>query len=145
MILPAQAGRTLGQTVESGDQIRLANLFPYVSVGTESVGGVAAFGGFLDTNNVGCEGNFLCESVSRSSNRDSGSGTWQIETVSPVESGVLTGLSFTLRNGYANFGCDGNPFCVSTSSSRDRSEGRGTNSWRAVRLSVNQNMGVGIS
>jgi hypothetical protein len=40
--------------------------------------GYAGFnGGFLDTRNAGCDGNYLCVSTTVGYNRDSGSTTWR--------------------------------------------------------------------
>ena len=141
MILPAAPGRALGDKVQSGDSVHLANLYAYAPVGTESAGGLVNFGGFLDTRGQGCQGNLLCVATSSSRNRDSGSGTWKIELIDPFTNPtVITGLAFSLNNGYGNFsggyldtdniGCNGNFLCVSTSSVRNRDSG--SRSWRAV-------------
>ena len=142
MILPVTPGRALGDKVQSGDAVQLANVYGYTTVGAENAGGLVNFGGFLDTSGQGCQDNLLCVATSSSSNRDSGSGTWRIEltaAAASVGSTVNSGDGFTLKNGSANFnggyldtrgiGCQNNLLCVSTASVINRDNGSGT--WKA--------------
>lgn len=98
-------------------------------------------GGYLDTRNSGCEGNFLCVSTSTSFDRDNGSGTWEIISKSGKKTGepvLANDLIYLINrwNGDGGFldtcgsGCDGNHLCVSTAHSKDRDHGSGT--WRII-------------
>lgn len=116
-------------------------------------------GGYLDTNNVGCEGNLLCVSTANSAARDGNSGTWMIL---PAMAGraagqpVQTGDEIYLANmyGYApsggmmgssvgnfggfldtrNAGCRGDLLCVSTASVNNRDPSR-TGVWKIETVS----------
>jgi len=122
-------GKLDGTPVLIGDDILLQNLY-------------GCDGGYLDVNNVGCEGNLYCVSTARSSNRDGNSGTWRILS-SQKQNGtpVLVNDDIYLQNLYSgdggyldinNVGCEGNLYCVSTSVSRERAPGSGTNHWRLM-------------
>jgi hypothetical protein len=139
IILPATAGRAVGQPVVAGDEIYLANMYPQTPPNGQLGATVGNFGGFLDTRNAGCRGDLLCVSTSAINNRDpSRTSVWKIEAVSGA--GPLTSTTaVTLRNAYSNYGggylntnnagCQGNRYCVSTSAARERVAGSGTTLW----------------
>jgi hypothetical protein len=116
--LTSATGKLAGTPVLSGDQVFLKNMY-------------SADGGYLDTRNTGCEGNLLCVSTATAPNRDGGSGTWKIQGDGAADGAPLSAAQeVRLQNGWNSFGggyldtrgagCEGNLFCVSTSSTRDR-------------------------
>lgn len=118
--LMSASGKPIGAVVTSGDIVYLQNTY--------------ASGSYLDTCGGGCEGNKFCVSTTSSSNRDGGSGTWQIwPDIGVLGSALTEGQEVHLQNGYANSaggyldtrgaGCEGNKFCVSTSASWNRDSG----------------------
>jgi hypothetical protein len=126
-------GKLPGTQVKAGDHVYLANKYPYIS-GTGNGLLPSQFGGYLDTDGAGCQGDQLCVSTAASSNRDSGSGMWTVGYGSPGTV-VTEGVAITLFNqwkgngGYLDTrdaGCQGNELCVSTSTSADRDSGSGS-------------------
>jgi GON domain len=109
-------GKPNGTPVLAGDSVYLQNLYG---------------GAYLDTRNSGCQGDDLCVSAAWSPNRDSGSGTWIVESTYGTPGSLLTeNEDVHLENGYADFtggwldtrdsGCQSNDLCVSTSATYDR-------------------------
>jgi hypothetical protein len=98
-------------------------------------------GGYLDTNGVAnCGGNKYNVSTADSPTRATGTGTWEITSVTGKSAGaeVLSGDVIYLQNQYQNDGgyldtcgpadCGGNKYLLSTSPAKDRAAGTGR--WR---------------
>ncbi|MGK7887021.1 MAG: hypothetical protein AB4057_20630, partial [Crocosphaera sp.] len=94
------------------------------------------YGGYLDTNSRGCEGNVLCVSTSRGPDeRGYNTSTWTMVSASgkKADTPVLYNDKVYLQNGYdgsyldtRNRGCEGNDLCVSTATTPTRGPGTGT-------------------
>jgi hypothetical protein len=93
-------------------------------------------GGFLVTDNAGCQGDFLCVSTAISSDRaGQKTGTWMVLSESGIDDGDTLHIDdpVRLQNAYLNGnggyldtrnpGCEGNFLCVSTSQTPDRDSG----------------------
>jgi hypothetical protein len=124
--IESATGAAAGSPVLNGDLIHLQNAY-------------LGNGGYLDVRGSGCEENLLCVSTSTSSDRDSGSGTWQILAVNgDIGTPVEGWQEVRFLNGYLNFtggyldtrasGCEENFLCVSTSATADRDSG--STHWR---------------
>ena len=124
-VIKSAAHKPDGTPVHCNDRIYLVN--QYADTGT-----------FLDTRGAGCQDNAYCVSTAKTSDRDGGSGTWLI-IPEQCETGIVTeGTTVRLLNGYGDFaggfldtrgaGCQGNKYCVSTSTYYNRDTGSTT--WR---------------
>ncbi len=97
-------------------------------------------GGYLDTRGSGCQDNAYCVSTAIGTDRDAGSGTWRLIPDSCPSGTIPTNEPVHLLNGYRGFnggfldvrgsGCEGNLFCVSTTSPWNRDNG--STVWRFV-------------
>ncbi len=118
-MLVSASGKADGTPVANGDLVYLKNMY-------------GGDGGYLDIRGAGCEGDEYCVSTASSPLRDSGSGTWQIQSVTGSAT-VTEGQGVYLANGYAGFtggyldvdgsGCQGNLLCAATSAQQDRDHG----------------------
>jgi hypothetical protein len=124
------SGKSNGTPVLVGDNIHLQNLY-------------LGDGGYLDTNSSGCEGNKYCVSTANTPNRaNANTGTWKILSSNKQNgTSLLVNDDIYLQNlfsgdgGYLDTnsaGCEGNKYCVSTSVSKERAPGSGTNHWRLI-------------
>lgn len=100
--------------------------------------------GYLDTRGAGCQSNLLCVSLSSGTDRDNGSGTWQIlpaDTSKKLGDPVLQNDLVYFQNQYVRYnqkgfldtrgvGCQDNLLCVSVASGSNRDNGSGT--WRII-------------
>ena len=138
-ILVSASGKPIGAPVEAGDQVYLANFAKAgPSANPDLIEG--EFGGFLETNNMGCFGNYLCTDTSAQASRDGLSGTWQI-FLDGGSGQIHEGDGVRIRNSY-NFngsghggyldtrgeGCADDLYCVSTAQEAIR-DGSST-TWR---------------
>jgi len=135
----SQAFHVLAQVLHKpvlvGDLLHIGSLFQG-----------SAWQSYLDVTPGNCEGNQACVSAAASSDRDQGSGTWQIALAGSLgyrpgqvlESGHLVHIKSAYRGPEGqnfldtrNMGCESSRHCVSASSSPDRDAGSG--SWEIVR------------
>jgi ribosomal protein S27E len=123
-ILKSKGGKTKG-AVLCDDDVYLANQYD---------------DSYLDTRGKGCEDNAYCVSTATGTDRASGSGTWKLIPDSCPSGTILTNMPVHLLNGFSGFnggfldvrgsGCEGNLFCVSTTSPWNRDNG--STVWRFV-------------
>jgi hypothetical protein len=124
------SGKLNGTPVLVSDNIHLQNLY-------------GGDGGYLDTNGAGCEKNKYCVSTAKTPNRANvNTGTWKIlSSTKQNGTSVLVNDDIYLQNLYGgdggyldtnSAGCEGNLYCVSTSISKERVPGSGTNHWRFI-------------
>jgi hypothetical protein len=124
------SGKSNGTPVLISDNIHLQNLY-------------LGNGGYLDTNGPGCEGNKYCVSTANTPNRaNENTGTWKILSSNKQNgTSLLVNDDIYLQNLYSgdggyldikSLGCEGNLGCVSTSVSKERVPGSGTNHWRLI-------------
>jgi len=124
------SGKSNGTPVLVGDNIHFQNLY-------------GGDGGYLDTNGAGCEKNKYCVSTAKTPNRANvNTGTWKILSSNKQNgTSLLVNDDIYLQNLYGgdggyldtnSAGCEGNLYCVSTSVSKERSPGSGTNHWRLI-------------
>ena len=124
------SGKANGTPVLVGDNIHLQNLY-------------GGDGGYLDTNGAGCERNKYCVSTAKTPNRANvNTGTWKILSSNKQNgTSVLVNDDIYLQNLYGgdggyldtnSAGCESNLYCVSTSVSKERAPGSGTNHWRLI-------------
>ena len=120
-------GKTSADCLSYGDKIHLKNKFS-----TET---------YLDTRNSNCDGNKICVSTSKKSDRDAGSGKWEVLTPDDEEkTGCVAPHDLIhLRNQYRDKyyldvrgeSCESNKYCVSGASSKTREGNSGV--WRIKR------------
>jgi hypothetical protein len=114
--IESATGKKEGDVVRVNDPVFLHNEFTGLDTG------------FLDTNDAGCQGNYLCASTTLKPDRaNAQTGTWIVESVSDKDAGdtLHIGDPIRLRNAYLNgnggyldtrgVSCEGNLLCVSTS------------------------------
>lgn len=120
-------GKTEEDCISYGDKIHLKNKYS-----TET---------YLDTRNSGCDGNKICVSTSKKSDRDSGSGKWEVLTTDGEQkTGCVAPHDLIhLRNQYRDKyyldvrgeNCESNKYCVSGATSKTRDGNSGV--WRIKR------------
>ncbi|HLP45781.1 MAG TPA: hypothetical protein VK469_07545 [Candidatus Kapabacteria bacterium] len=129
----SQAEATTNRPLKYGDMVHILNGYNNWN------------GGYLDTCNTGCQGNFLCVDTYHIYDRAQGSGTWKILSAVGKREGdyVLPCDNIYLLNQYPYYttgnggyldtrgtGCQGNYLCVSTATSNNRDNGSGT--WKII-------------
>jgi hypothetical protein len=129
----SQAETTTNRPLKYGDMVHILNGYNNWN------------GGYLDTCNTGCQGNFLCVDTYHIYDRAQGSGTWKIQSANGKKDGeyVLPCDNIYLLNQYPYYttgnggyldtrgtGCQGNYLCVSTATSNNRDNGSGT--WKII-------------
>ncbi len=120
-------GKTSADCLSYGDKIHLKNKYS-----TET---------YLDTRNSNCDGNKICVSTSKKSDRDASSGKWEVLTTDDEEkTGCVAPHDLIhLRNQYRDKyyldvrgeSCESNKYCVSGASSKTRDGNSGV--WRIKR------------
>ncbi|MFB9241156.1 hypothetical protein IV454_30290 [Massilia antarctica] len=124
-----------GSQVKPGDQVYVKSQYPLAN---DDMPPYRLFGGYLDARGVGCQGNMFCISASLTKNTGINSSIWTVEA---PRHNVYSAQGIRLLNNFAPYGvssyldvraagCNGNVFCVSGSTTRDRDGGSGT--WRFI-------------